>query len=302
VLLAINSRNDPRNVDWRGGVLDDNDFVASEINWDSKPNNIRKIQQKLNLKTKDFVFLDDRDDQRKLVSMVFPEIQVLDATLDRSWRLLELWAQLISPSDDSDRTQMYREREEREKFLATTQAEELDQEALMAKLGLRATLRFASNSDLKRLVELINRTNQFNLNGSRTSSLEVSEWLASRDHHILLIDGADQFGPMGVICVAFVELDGATARISVFVLSCRVFGYGFETVMLNAIQRLASKRWPADEPPTLVGLYEETPLNEPCRRMYPEHGFTWCDGVWVHQGEPAVSDPSWVAVRDSVSA
>ena len=35
---------------------------------------------------------------------------------------------------------------------------------------------------------------------------------------------------MGIICVAFVELSPTEARIPVFVLSCRVFGYGFETV------------------------------------------------------------------------
>ena len=68
VLLAINSRNDPNNVHWRGAVLDERDFVASEINWDAKSANMSRIQRKLNLKTKDFVFLDDRGDQRELVS------------------------------------------------------------------------------------------------------------------------------------------------------------------------------------------------------------------------------------------
>ncbi len=301
VLLAINSRNDPRNVHWRGAALDDSDFVASEINWDSKASNIRRIQQKLNLKTKDFVFIDDRSDQRELVSSVYPEIHVMDATSDRSWRLLKLWSGLISASDKSDRTQQYREREDREKFLAAP-AEDVDQGVLLAKLGLRATVRAATKSDLKRIVDLINRTNQFNLNGTRTTFREASEWLAAADHHILLIDGADKFGPMGIICVAFVELASSTVRIPVFVLSCRVFGYGFETAMLNAIRRLAWNGRRSDEPATLVGLYEETPLNEPCRGMYLNHGYIWCDGVWVDRGRATVSDPSWLTVCDGVSA
>ena len=173
VLLAINSRNDPKNVHWRDAVLDESDFVAAEINWDAKPNNMKRIQQKLNLKTKDFVFIDDRADQRALVSEVFPDIHVMDAISERSWKLLDLWSQLIRPGDEADRTQFYREREEREKFLGEEAAEH-DPAALMAGLGLRANVRFAGRSDLERVVELINRTNQFNLNGTRTSFREVA--------------------------------------------------------------------------------------------------------------------------------
>jgi hypothetical protein len=50
VLLAINSKNDPRNVRWDGAVLGEDDFVAAEINCDSKVTNMRRIQQSLNLK------------------------------------------------------------------------------------------------------------------------------------------------------------------------------------------------------------------------------------------------------------
>ena len=83
VLLAINSKNDPRNVRWDGAVLGEDDFVAAEINWDSKVTNMRRIQQGLNLKLKDFVFIDDRADQRELVREALPEVVVLDATSPR---------------------------------------------------------------------------------------------------------------------------------------------------------------------------------------------------------------------------
>ena len=83
VLLAINSKNDPRNVRWDGAVLGEDDFVTAEINWDSKVANMRRIQQGLNLKLKDFAFLDDRADQRELVREALPEVWVLDATSPR---------------------------------------------------------------------------------------------------------------------------------------------------------------------------------------------------------------------------
>ena len=64
VLLTINLKNDPRNVHWEGAVLNQDDFVNIQINWESKATNMRRIQNALNLKFKDFVFIDDRADQR----------------------------------------------------------------------------------------------------------------------------------------------------------------------------------------------------------------------------------------------
>ena len=65
-------------------MLNQDDFVNMQINWDSKVANMRRIQQALNLKFKDFVFIDDRADQRLMVSEAIPEIHVLDPTTPRT--------------------------------------------------------------------------------------------------------------------------------------------------------------------------------------------------------------------------
>jgi len=300
IVLAINSKNDPRNVHWRGAVLGEDDFVASQINWDSKIVNMRRLEQTLNLKLKDYVFLDDRADQRALVSSALPEILAMDATSERTWRLLDVWARGLPDQLEADRTQLYRERKQREQFLSAEPSEAED--SLLAGLELQATVRRAKKSDLKRVVELINRTNQFNLNASRTSLLEMTEWLAVPGHNLLHADGADKFGQMGTVCVAATEQDGATVRILTFVLSCRAFGYGFETAMLRAIQRLARASAPYGEPPRIVGLYQETALNSTSRSMYPDHGFTWDGSAWVHQAHTPIEPPAWLKVSEVLSA
>ncbi|MDB5292093.1 MAG: HAD-superfamily phosphatase, subfamily IIIC/FkbH-like protein, partial [Phycisphaerales bacterium] len=149
VVLAINSKNDPKNVKWDGGVLCADDFVCSQINWDNKVANLKRIGQILNLKTKDFVFIDDRTDEREMVKMAIPEVHVLDATADRSWRLLDLWSQYLSSQGETDRTQFYKQKEQRESFLQTQAAPEEDQGALFAKLGITVTVRDAKKGDLK---------------------------------------------------------------------------------------------------------------------------------------------------------
>ncbi len=302
VLLAINSKNDPKNVHWAGSSLEEGDFVASRINWNPKVENMREIRDALNLKTKDFLFVDDRADQLEMVSAVFPEILGLDATDGRSWRLLDLWSRLLPDQDDLDRTQLYHERSKRESFIAV-EAEAAEPDALLKRLGLKATLRTARAADLARAAELINRTNQFNLGGDRTSLAELKQWVASPDRRIFLADGADKFGQMGVVCVALVGREGRDLTISKFVLSCRVFGYGFEVAVLNAVARMALGEGPGGQGGAgrLIGLYKETPLNEPCRAMYPSQGYAWEDGRWVLDPIAAGADPSWLTIVDQTA-
>ena len=92
ILLAINSKNNPANVRWNGAVLNDGDFVNAQINWQPKVLNMRRIAEELNLKLKDFLFLDDRADERGMVAEALPEVTSLDAENPDTWRRLALLA------------------------------------------------------------------------------------------------------------------------------------------------------------------------------------------------------------------
>jgi FkbH-like protein len=282
-------------VHWDGAALSQDDFVHVEINWDSKVANMMRIQKSLNLKLKDFVFIDDRADQRSLVKEAIPEICTLDATSERAWKQLALWAIALPDNPETDRTQQYRERDQRESFLATTIEE--DQAATFAKLDIRIEIRELKSVELKRALELINRTNQFNLTGARMSLKEIREWHRSPAKRIVVAEASDKFGSMGIVCVALLDLSGPELLIRAFVLSCRVFGYGIENAVVNAFKRLVR-----DESGTATclirGAYRETPNNEPCRRMYPDNGFTWEDDSWVIREIEPLSDPSWLRITN----
>jgi hypothetical protein len=90
-------------------------------------------------------------------------------------------------------------------------------------------------------------------------------------------------------------------RIPIFVLSCRVFGYGFETAMLNAIVRNVQVG-SESQPPVIVGAFRETSHNQPCRQMYPDYGFRWDDTAWVLDGEPRPDpqDPAWLTITSEL--
>lgn len=288
VVLAVNSKNDAANVTWRGCALSGEDFVCREISWEPKVHGMRRIQSALNLKLKDYVFIDDRADEREMMKSAFPEILTLDATAPRTWRLLNLWASLLETHPEMDRTLLYRQREERQRFLQSEEAAVHDTAEMFKDLGLKVHIHPARESDLKRAAELINRTNQFNLCGSRTTFSEVSGWNKDPDSLLLAVHVSDRFGDMGMVCAAVVKISESGLDIRVFVLSCRVFGYGIENAVMNYVKRLAKGR-------KIVGQYCETQQNGPCRNFLPDNGFVPAGDIWKFSGK-ASPDPTWLDI------
>ena len=293
LLLAINSKNDPKNVHWDGAALTADDFVSSQINWTPKVQNIRRIGEELNLKMKDFLFLDDRADERAMVIETMPEVLALDAESPVVWRRLALTADLLPEQDELDRTLAYKQRAERQQFLEDPAAAEREQRELFRRLEFRVSIRTPERKELKRVAELINRTNQFNMCGSRTSIGEVTAWYEGSTHEILVVDARDKFGSMGTVCVAVTAESADQVRILIFVLSCRVFGYGVETALLNHVKRSAGYPGHGKQ---IVGQYVETAFNEPCRKTYAQHGFSQEGEDWVYLGGDAIEDPDWLAI------
>ena len=303
LLLAINSKNDPKNVRWDGAGLTLDDFVCCQINWTSKVQNIRRIAEELNLKTKDFVFIDDRPDERAMVQEMMPEVLALDAESDAVWRRLSLAADLLPEQDELDRTLAYKQKAQREQFLENevenAEAAAAEQRELFRRLDFRVNIRRPERKELKRVAELINRTNQFNMCASRTTLAEVTAWYDGNSHSVLVVNARDKFGSMGSVCVAVTRETEDSVEIPVFVLSCRVFGYGVETALLNHIKRGAGFPAPGKR---VTGRYIATAFNEPCRDTYARHGFKQEGEIWVYQGGGAIEDPDWLIVDAEVEA
>ncbi len=298
VVLAINSKNDPRNIHWSGATLQAEDFVAARINWDPKVANMGAIRDELNLKLKDFVFIDDRPDELWRMQNAFPEIVTLDATQPATWNFLSYWLMTLSPSQEEDRTRLYQEKARREEFVNhLAQASEAmeDEAAALTALELSVKIEEASGQGLKRAAELINRTSQFNLCGSRTTVAELEEGLGAR-HWVITARAEDRFGSMGVVGVMRVDLMPGRIEIPIFVLSCRAFGFGIEYALLNSVRKLV----PADF--AIIGHYQETKLNQPCRKLYPESGMIWNGASWTGRVVELPRDPAWLRIENEITA
>jgi len=296
VLLSINSKNDPKNVRWSGAVLQPDDFVAPRINWDPKTANMAGIRDELNLKIKDFVFIDDRPDELERMQNAFPEILVLNATEPATWNFLSHWQKGLPANPQEDRTKLYHERVEREQFLSNLPGAKAgleDEGAALRALELSVKIEEAGRPGLKRAAELINRTNQFNLCGSRTTVREMEEGLGST-HSVVTVEAADKFGTMGVVGVMRVDWKQDRIEIPIFVLSCRAFGFGIEYALLNSVKRLAP------EESVIVGHYKETQSNQPCRQLYSASGMNWNGASWTGKVSELPPDPAWLKIENRI--
>lgn len=287
IVLAISSKNDPEKVHWQDCLLSGDDFVASEINWNLKLTNIRNIAHKLNLKLSSFIFLDDRADERFMVTEGEPGVLALDPDEGATWEMFNHWLTLLSQSELSDRTLVYKQRAERENYIRE-EGQKVDSNSILKSLGLKLQIRHAGAKDIARATELINRTNQFNTTVSRTTKQEITTF--QKEGTLIVAELQDQFGDMGIISVLTYTKDSEITIIH-FVLSCRAFGFSIEQAILNSLKRSGK---------SISAQLIKTSTNTPCHKVYDTAGFTeTLENNWQYVSQSSVANPEWLQVKDS---
>lgn len=242
ILLAVCSKNDEAVAlemlrQHPCMLLGPDDFAARRINWQDKAQNIAAILTELNLLPGAAVFLDDSPAERDRVRQAFPDILVPDLPADLA-RYPSFIASLncfealtISP-EDLNRSRMYEAEQQRQLARAGTGSVE----EWLSTLDLRVTVRPLTADHLPRAVQLLNKTNQFNMATRRLSDSEFWNWATADRRHALLFTARDRFGDYGMIGMLTAEVAGDRhAELIDFVMSCRVMSKGIEEAMLHAM-------------------------------------------------------------------
>lgn len=289
VLLVALSKNDPANIRWEEMALEPEDFVLHKVDWRPKPQGVSEAVAELDLAPGAFVLLDDNPAERALVEENVPGVRSLDPADPAAWRSLRRWLELPSTTQTEEarrRTEMYREAASRRQAMGG----EHDYAAMMASLELRAELRPADVRDLERVVELVQRTNQFNTTTRRRTAAEVRALLDDADVDVHVASLGDRFGDLGVVAVSIVERRPEGSEVDAFVMSCRAMGFGLEQLVLA---ELVAGR--PDVPWT--GRFTPTDRNGPAAGLFAAAGFAEQDaGRWVlAPGGPGPDRPPWFA-------
>jgi FkbH-like protein len=122
----------------------------------------------------------------------------------------------------------------------------------------------------KRITQLINKTNQFNLTTRRYTESEVIAFEQDRSGLTLQVRLIDRFGDNGMVSVVICRPGGQDWLIDTWLMSCRVLNRGLEQTMLNVlVSRAREARVHA-----LIGEYLQTERNGMVKDHYARLGFT----------------------------
>jgi len=282
ILLAVCSKNNPgdarepfqKNPHM---VLALDDFADFQACWDPKAEVLRRIARTLQLGIDSFVFFDDNPAEREQVRQALPEVEVVDVPEDPAEYVRALDAGLWFESagmtrEDCRRSEQYQQEARRRQC----QAEHASLDDYLRSLDMRADVRAVDEADLPRVVQLIGKTNQFNLTTRRHSIDEVRRLLAQPGAIGLSLRLVDRFGDYGLVAVILAvpeaEATGKTGtdvlRIDTFLMSCRVIGRTVEEFLFNALLDRARRQGCR----SLLGEYLPTAKNALVAELYDRLG------------------------------
>jgi len=250
-------------------ILREEDFAIILCNWKNKADNMIEIADALNLGLDSFIFLDDNPVERYLIREKIPEVLVPEMPSSPSgypavlFNLNDLDYSVYSETD-RNRAQMYRDEIARVQF----HKEVVDYESYLRLLGTEVILAKARESDLARLEQMFQRTNQFNMTTKRYSLSDLKEFQKDQNYLLLTLRMKDKFGDSGLVGTALLYF-GEKAIIDSFLLSCRVVGRKLETAILTYLS-LAAKEKNYSE---LYAEFVPTKKNKPSEQIYPQYNF-----------------------------
>ena len=244
------------------------DFSAWRINWEDKAANILSIANELNLGLQSVVFIDDNPAERARVAEALPEVLVPDWPQDpceyvTALRKLNCFSVANLSSEDRQKTEMFLQEKQRSELKANI----TDKHEWLASMEMKLTLESVNDHNVTRIVQLLNKTNQFNLRTRRLTQGEMERWLEA-GNNLFAVRVSDRFGDMGLTGLVGLNIREDKVEVSDFVLSCRVMGRDIERAMLNLAVHYA-RSIGVDQ---VVLNYEASPKNRPVFEFLKREG------------------------------
>ena len=246
-------------------------IAVFQANWNDKATNLQAIARELSLGLDSLVFLDDNPVERGLVRKLLPEVKVPELPEDPAWyaRMLAAGGYFESTTfadEDLKRAGFYQDNARR----ATLQKQMGGVDAYLASLDMTITFQPFDATGRARIVQLINKSNQYNLTTRRYTDPEVTEMENDPAVFTLQVRLSDIFGDNGMISVVVCRPGSEGVwEIDTWLMSCRVLGRKVEHMVLREVlehARAAGIR-------RLAGVYKPTDRNKLVIDHYSRLGF-----------------------------
>jgi FkbH-like protein len=242
VLVGIASKNDASVVETalkRSDLyLKPDRIFPVEAHWHAKSGSVAGILKTWNIAADSVVFVDDNPMELAEVAAEHPDMECIQFPRDdyaagyaMLRKLRDLFGKERLTSDDALRLESIRNGAG---FRAATETGEASEGFLQAANAV-IELDFSASSGDSRLLELVNKTNQFNLNGVRYTEADWRQAIARPGAFLVSVAYEDKFGPLGKIGVILGAREDGRIRIVSWVMSCRAFARRIEHQCLQAL-------------------------------------------------------------------
>jgi FkbH-like protein len=268
VLIGVASKNDPAVVEktfQRTDIrLRSDEVFPIEANWNSKSASVARILRSWNIAADSVVFIDDSAMELGEVAAAHPGITCIQfpkgnypAAYQMFSQLRDLFGKEHLSDEDSLRLNSIRQSAE---FL---QGAETDGggETFLEQLSAVITLEFHGSAKDRRAWELVNKTNQFNLNGERHTEADWDRAVSQPGSVLMVVNYEDRFGPLGKIAVLQGRHHGDVLDVDVWVMSCRSFSRRVEHQCLRTLFERFGLR-------DIIFRFASTPKNGPIREFF----------------------------------
>lgn len=262
VLIGVASRSDPRVVDeafQRPDLLIAKEAVFPlEAHWGAKSKSIERILEIWNISPDAVVFVDDDRLALDEVRDAFPDLETIrfpHKDDDGLWPFLSHLRTLFGKSGVTTEDHLrLRSIRSAGPYRDAAPASEHPSDDFLARAA--GTLEFSSDgAHTARALELINKTNQFNLNGRRLTERALARAL-SDGATLVTASYEDRYGPLGTVAALLVRPDRAGLAIDSWVMSCRAFSRRVEHHCLHYL----FEKFAVEE---ITAAYRSTDCNAP---------------------------------------
>ena len=240
---------------------------------DDKAKNISKILNKLNISPNYTVFLDDSPVERNRVKEVFPEIEspdYMDNIFDAIEKIhKETWFENVNlTTEDRLRTDSYIASKKIKK-ISNYNFNKKEIDNWIKNLEIKISQSKLSDKNLKRTIQLMNKTNQLNTITRRMTEEEFLKWKKDYNAETYTYKVKDKFTDYGLTAILSLIHNKQEVKIYDFILSCRIMGRNIENKILqNVIEKYSQKS------KSLIVQFNHTEKNKPMFKALMDSGLS----------------------------
>ena len=283
IVLAVSSKNEDATAripfqEHPDMLLREHHIAVFQANWSDKASNIRVIAESLSLGLESMVFLDDNPAERMQVRKELPDVAVPELPEDpalfaRTLIAAGYFEAIAFSEEDHNRASYYQDNIKRVQILNQSS----DMVTYLKSLEMKMICMPFDATGRARIVQLISKSNQFNLTTKRYSEVDIKNIEEDSNYFTRQIRLTDALGDNGMISVIICKKNAAAWEIDTWLMSCRVLGRRIEEAALLDMVSNAKKSGAIK----LIGTYCPTARNIIVKSHYSKLGFTKisCDHI-----------------------